>query len=258
MIRGTRPWRALAIAVLCASFTPHLAVAQGEIFERGNQLYQEGDFSGAIAAYEAVLTAGYESADLYYNLGNAHFKAGSLGQAILHWEKARLRAPGDPDILANLELARSLTVDEVEPLSRFWLISVVSWWVGLLPRALLISIVSATWLATVGGAVVRILARRSDVRWIGGWVAGLAGAALLVFGTNLVVRELGIGQPELAVVLAREVPVRSAPAEDDDLTLFRVHEGTRVRIDQRTGEWAEIVLEDGKVGWVPADVMGVI
>jgi uncharacterized protein YgiM (DUF1202 family) len=49
--------------------------------------------------------------------------------------------------------------------------------------------------------------------------------------------------------------VRSAPADQDDLTLFEIHEGTRVRIDERAGEWAEVVLDDGKVGWVPADVL---
>jgi len=78
---------------------------------------------------------------------------------------------------------------------------------------------------------------------------------VVVFGTNLLVRELGIGQPERAVVLAAAVQVRAAPAEDDDLTLFEIHEGTRVRVEQRTGTWAEVVLDDGKVGWVPAEVM---
>jgi SH3-like domain-containing protein len=73
-----------------------------------------------------------------------------------------------------------------------------------------------------------------------------------VFGTNLAVRELGLGRPERGIVLADEVAVRSAPSDDDDLVLFEIHEGTRVRIDRRAGEWAEIVLDDGKVGWVPA------
>ena len=58
--------------------------------------------------------------------------------------------------------------------------------------------------------------------------------------------------------MAEAVAVRSAPAQDDDLTLFEIHEGTRVRLDQRTGEWAEVVLDDGKVGWVPLDVMEII
>ncbi len=255
-----RPVGATSFAVaLCALLAlPAHGHAQGEIFERGNQLYQEGDYAGAIEAYEAVLAAGYESADLHYNLGNAHFKAGSLGRAILEWEKARLRAPADPDVLANLELARSLTADEVEPLPRFWLLSLVSWWIGLLPRGALLLIVGGAWLAAAGGGALRILARGSALRRVGTWATLSGAAVLLVFGTTLVIRELGLGRPTLAVILSPETPVRSAPADDDDLTLFQVHEGTRVRVDQRTGDWAEIVLEDGKVGWVPTGVMGLV
>jgi hypothetical protein len=29
-------------------------------------------------------------------------------------------------------------------------------------------------------------------------------------------------------------------------------------MDERTGEWVEIVLADGKVGWVKQDVLGII
>jgi hypothetical protein len=105
---------------------------------------------------------------------------------------------------------------------------------------------------------VRTLVRRDDVRRVGGWTATLAGVVVLVLGVNLFVRELGLGRDERGVILADVVPVRSAPAEQDDLMLFEIHEGTLVRIDQRAGDWAEVVLEDGKVGWVPADVMGVI
>lgn len=250
--------RAAPILVLLLGVAAGGARAQEEIFQRGNQLYQEADYVAAIGAYEAVLSAGFESADLYYNLGNAHFKNGNLGEAILAWERARVRAPADPDVQANLELARSLTTDAVEPLSRFWLFSALSWWVGLLPRGALVAIVAAGWIALTGGVVVRILARREELGRVAGWIA-LSGAVVVVLlGVNLVGRELGIGQPERAVILANAVPVRSAPAEDDDLTLFEVHEGTLVRIDQRAGAWAEVVLEDGKVGWIPADVMEVI
>jgi len=246
----------LALTALLA--VPHQARAQDEIFERGNQLYQQGDFAGAVEAYEAVRSAGFESADLHYNLGNAYFKAGELGRSILEWERALALAPGDPDATANLELARSVTADAVEPLPRFWLFTALSWWVGLLPRGLLIALVAGAWLVACGGVVLRVWARGPDARRLATWLAAVAAAVVLVFGTNLAARELRIGQPERGVILAASVPVRSAPAEEDDLTLFEIHEGTRVRIDQRTGEWAEVVLDDGKVGWVPADVFEVI
>ena len=81
---------------------------------------------------------------------------------------------------------------------------------------------------------------------------------MVVLGSNLALREFGVGQAERGVILAEAVWVRSAPTDDDDLTVFEVHEGTRVRIDQRTEQWAEIVLDDGKVGWVPVGAMEAI
>ena len=251
-----RVW--LTVLAASASLASSSAHAQEEIFERGNLMYQEADYAGAIEAYEAVLSAGFESADLHYNLGNAYFKGGDLGRSILEWERALLRAPDDPDIGANLDLARSLTADAVEPLPRFWLFSAVWWWVRLFPRQFLIIVVAVGWLSVAGGAVTRVLARTPEAARLGGWVASAGAVVVVLLGANLAARELKIGQPERGVILAEAVAVRSAPADDDDLTLFEVHEGTRVRIDQRAGVWAEVVLEDGKVGWVPLDVMGVI
>jgi tetratricopeptide (TPR) repeat protein len=247
------------LALLAATLASSRALsAQGELFEQANQLYQREDFQGAIDAYEAVLASGWESAAVHYNLGNAYFRVGELGRSILEWERALALSPGDADALANLELARSLTVDAVQPLPRFWLFDVVSWWVWLIPRGLLLGLVGAAWVAVAGGAVLRTLARGAEASRWGMRIAVASAVVALVLGANVAVRELGIAQPERAVILADAVPVRAAPADADDLTLFEIHEGTRVRIDRRAGEWAEIVLEDGKVGWVPAEVLEAI
>jgi len=250
--------RMLLVALMGLGLASRPGLAQQEIFERGNQLYQSGDYPAAVEAYEAVLASGFESRDLHYNLGNAYFKSGELGRSILSWERALALEPGAQDAQANLELARSLTADDIEPLPRFWLLSVLSWWVNMLPTTLLVVGVGGGWLALAFGLGLRILGRGAGARRAGGGLA-LGGLALVVLlGANLAVRELGIGQPERGVILAEVVPVRSAPTADDDLTVFEVHEGTRVRVDQRTEQWAEIVLEDGKVGWIPVDAMGII
>jgi len=246
--------RATLVATVIAGVLAPAAQAQEEIFQQGNQRYQEGDFTGAVEAYEAVRAAGYESAELHYNLGNAYFKAGDLGRSILEWERALVLDPGDEDTVANLELARSLTADAVVPLPRFWLLSAISWWVRLLPRGVLLLLIAGAWLATGVGVVTRIWSRSPELQRAASWLAVTGAVVAVVFGTNLFVRELGIGRPERAVILDSAVQVRSAPAEDDDLTLFEIHEGTRVSVEQRTGTWAEVVLDDGKVGWVPVDV----
>jgi len=222
-----------------------------DLFQEANRLYQESRFQEARNTYLQVLESGYESKDLYYNLGNAHFKSGELGRSILSYERALRLDPGDADTRANLELARSLTTDAIEPMPRFWLLSAMDWWVNLLPRSVLITLVALTWLSITGGLSFRILGRGPRAGPLANWLMIGGGAGLLLLGSTLLAREEMLGGTEWGIVLAQEVAVQSAPSPEDDLTLFRVHEGTKVRLDQRTEEWSEVVLEDGRVGWVP-------
>ncbi len=203
-------------------------------------------------AYQAILQSGFESPDLFYNLGNAYFKTGDLGRSILNYEKALRLRPRDPDTQANLELARSITADEIEPLPRFWVLSAVAWWVELFPRRGLALTVALAYLFGGGGLCVRILSQGPGPRRIGSWVAAGAGLGLLLFGTTLLAREGALGGADWGIILVEEVAVQSAPSEEDDLTLFHVHEGTKVRLDKTTDLWSEIVLEDGRVGWIPS------
>ena len=244
----------LLAAVVCAGlFYPALATGQEAFFDEGNQRYQAGDFGGAIDSYARVLANGLESGELYYNLGNAYFKQGRLGPAILYYERARRLMPGDDDLRANLELARSLTADDIEPLPEFWLFRAVGWWVALLPRPALVWLVALAWLTAMAAMVGVILAPQTAVAVWGRRTALASGAVVLVFGLNLAVRELGIGAAEEAVIMVAETEVQSAPSGDSALRIFTVHEGTKVRIDRRSDVWIEIVLEDGKVGWIRAE-----
>ena len=133
----------LMLSSVVLSMAAGSATGQEEIVARGNQAYEAGEYGTAVEAYEAVNSAGFTSAGLEFNLGNAYFKTGDLARSILHWERALSLSPGDADTRANLELARSLTVDAVEPLPTFWAFSAADWWVRLLPRPILIASVAS-------------------------------------------------------------------------------------------------------------------
>lgn len=244
----------LAFAGVGGQEAPERSTDPTTLFHEGNRLYQEGDFSGALESFQAVLDAGFESGDLFYNLGNAYFKAGDLGRSILSYERALRLQPRDPDTRANLELASSLTADEVEPLPTFWVLSALSWWTNLLPRGWLLGTVAFSYLLVALGLCTRILAPHRRLAGAGTWLLLAGGIGLLLLGSTLLGREGHLMRADWGIILAEEVSVQSAPSEDDDLTLFRVHEGTKVRVDQKTESWSEIVLEDGKVGWVPSNV----
>src|SRR5205814_513210 len=91
---------------------PHTA------FYQGNAAYKAGDYAGAAGAYERLLNAGLASGPLYFNLGNAYFKNGHVGQAILNFERAHRLMPRDPDVRANLAYAAEIAKDipEASPL----------------------------------------------------------------------------------------------------------------------------------------------
>ncbi len=253
---------ARALIAVGALFLPVLSAplsAQRALFDEGNRLYQEGDFSAAAGSYRAVLEGGFESAEVYYNLGNAHFRLGDVAQAVLNYERAARLDPANEDVRANLVLVTQMLQDRIEPLPRFWVLSVFEWWMALVPREWLVGAVAVCYIVLGLTAVLLVLGRSGGRRAAALRRLAYAGAvATLVLGGTLLVRETGWAVPEQAVVMAAEARVLSAPSEEGGLTVFTLHEGTRVRIDRRAGEWAEIVLADGKVGWLPLAVLEVV
>jgi Tetratricopeptide repeat/Bacterial SH3 domain len=250
---GTR----LFLILIMATATLPAGRQQG-FFEEGNQQYSAGDYAGAVESYKKIIDAGMASGEVYYNLGNAYFRLGDLGRATLFYERALRERPGDPDTLANLELVRSVAVDDIAPLPRFWVLRVVEWWVHLIPRAVLIAIV-ATAYGMAGAAVITLLLTRSAPlhRWTR-HILATSVVVLVLSATNLLVRELRIGESVQGVVLAAEADAQSAPSDDRSLQVFTIHAGTTVRVEQESGEWAEIVLQDGQVGWIKRDAIEII
>ena len=102
-----------------------------ELMLRANNAYSQGHFAEAVDCYNAVLNAGYQSADLYYNLGNAHYRLDEYGLAILNYERALRLKPNFRDARQNLDLANSKTEEEIPPLPEIflaqWAHKVVSW-----------------------------------------------------------------------------------------------------------------------------------
>ncbi len=245
-------------ASVSATPLPAAQIDARSVFEEGNRLYREADYEGALRQYQIILDSGRESGQLYYNVGNCYFKLGDLGRSILNYERALRLRPRDADARANLELARSLIADDVTPLPRFWFLRFVNWWTHLIPRSLLLPSLALAYVGTTLCMIATVLTRRTQIeRWTRR-IAIVFGCVCLLLAINLAVVELGVGKSPHAVILVDEAFVQSAPSDDRSLQLFSIHEGTKVRIDQRSGAWAEVVLADGKVGWVKAEVLGII
>ena len=92
---------------LVAAETP----ADPQTMMAANNLYEAGYYAEAAQIYEELIAQGVEDSALFYNLGNAYFQQGDLGRAVLNFQRAAQLDPRDPDIRANLELARAQAVE---------------------------------------------------------------------------------------------------------------------------------------------------
>src|SRR6478735_9024230 len=80
--------------------------ADESAFATANKAYSENRFQDAADGYQNLLRSGHWNANLFYDLGNARYRLGDFGQAILNYERALAVEPRHPEADANLRLAR--------------------------------------------------------------------------------------------------------------------------------------------------------
>jgi len=250
--RDNRWFRALASVlpgvVLLTAFLS--AGPEERLFEEGNQLYLQGDFQGAAAKYHQIEAREKVSPELFYNLGNCYYKMQQTGKAVLYYERALRLDPGDEDISANLDTANQAIVDRIVPPEEFQFSRLLERAIFFVPSpALESTAMIAYYLAALLGVLLIIRkpadrARRMILRFL---TVSLTLLSLSLMNAGLQWYERS-NRVE-AVIMAREASVLSAP-EADSAKVFTLHEGTKVRLGQHSGEWMEIILVDGKVGWV--------
>ncbi len=106
--------RLTALLVLLAILLPGLAILFGHssargaqaAFDRADRALASGHYSQATQDYQQIIARNGYSAPLLFNLGNAFYREGKWGWAILSYERALWLSPRDPDVAANLQLAR--------------------------------------------------------------------------------------------------------------------------------------------------------
>ncbi|MBQ9387015.1 MAG: SH3 domain-containing protein [Bacteroidaceae bacterium] len=220
--------------------------------------YIQGDYLTAIGIYESIIENQGVNATLYMNLGNCWLKRDEVAKAILNYERAYLIDPSDPDIRFNLELARTKTVDKVNPVNQLF---IVVWFKKMLSLldvdgwAVLTVIMFAMAIILTG---IFLLSRKTGARKISFSFSAfflLLSILSFIFATT----QMGnIRNRDTAIIMSPSVTVKSTPSSGGT-DLFIIHEGRKVKIlDSSMKEWVEIRLEDGNTGWVPVNVMEII
>ncbi len=217
-------------------------------FRKGNQAMQSEHYEEAVQQYESLLSQGFEHPDLYYNLGNAYYRLGLIGKAVWAYEKGRQFAPRDPDINYNLELVNARIPDRIElPETLF----ILQWYRVFKHQFTLGDLLTLGSGLLVLSAVFFLLRVRFPRKssWLLSVSIFVGIVSLGIHGVALD-KYWELTDSQEAVVVEPEILAYSAPLERPETVQFKLHEGTKIEITQTQPGWVEIILLDGKKGWV--------
>ena len=218
------------------------------IFQTANEAYSAGDYAEAIAGYESILEdrTHFESE---YNLGNAYYKMRDWGSAILHYERAAQLSPSNPDVRTNLILANAQIKDRIESLPSNGILDIWDRIVAPGRFKLWMIIMAFGWILGFGALAWRVWETRLENRRI----LGTSAAALLSLGLITMLLAWSTSQriesSKSAIITVSETPIRNEPGTNG-MTLFMLHEGTKVTVMERQGEHWEVQLANGNTGWI--------
>ena len=222
------------------------------MMQQGNDYYQNKQYERAVESYSKLVDEGYSGTSLFYNLGNAYYREGKIGYAILYYRKALKLSPGDDDVQHNLAIANLKTVDKIDTLPQFFLFQ---WWESLLA---VFSLSGWTYLAYAFYIMLLLsiglyffvkngkLQKYLFFSGSGSLLLLIITSVLLVVNLN---RQLNIKN---GVIISSIVNVKVSPdATSNDA--FIIHEGLTVREEDSVDNWIKIRLDDGKEGWMPKE-----
>ena len=242
MVGLKHAWRIILILGTIGSWG--LCAEVDDLYQRGLEAYRNGQWNLTIQEFSSLLQRGYESPVLYYNLGNAYFRADNVAGAVWAYSKALQLDPTDKDARYNLSLTNLKVKDRIEQPDIPFFIQIYrsirghftpGSWVRLV--SLLLLVLSAVYLA----------ARFFSSRYLNGIV--VAGTVLALLLSLISVDSIITTRKTMeGIVYSEVVDVYSAPS-DRSVKLFELHEGLKVTILDHSNEWYQIELLDGKSGW---------
>lgn len=234
-----------ALAVFCFGLSNGLADDESPAtFDAANLLYEKGNFSEAVVAYEKLINEGTRTSALLFNTGNACFKTDQIGLAVAFWLQAEALDPRNNRIQINLEFARESVTGGATPvplwpeqlkvltLNEWAVIALGSFWIFFCCLAL------GVWKPKLR-ATLRV-------------PVALSGVGLVVVTTLLIITTKDRSDTISAVVTKPEAVVRFGPLPESQ-SAFVARDGSEFRVTDRKDGWLRVEDSTGREGWLTAD-----
>ena len=226
------------------------AVTPSEMKTQADSAYARADYETAVKLYGELAEQNL-TADVCYNLGCAYYRIDDIAHSVLWFERALKLSPSDKEVLFNLEMARTKTIDKIIPQHEFILFTyfhqVTSWfslrtWTTIALLSFVLMLVSLLVFWASGSVTTRKFTFSSAVVLL----------LLCILSNVCATQQRTFKQTHTSgIITSPAVTVKSTPADNGN-DLFVLHEGSKVEIlDSSLKEWCEVSIADGKVGWIP-------
>ncbi len=224
------------------------AINADSLFVQGNRYFEDEKFARSARTFERLLSS-IEHGDLYYNLGNAYYRLGEVGFAVWAYEKGLQFDPRNNDIRHNLDLTNTRVKDRIEVPGGFVLVD----WYRSFKNAITVNdllLWGSSFLLLLG-----LVYALGQFKFIGQTMMSRLQTIFVVLTilTHIICLDKfwDVTGIEEGVIISQTVNVYSVPAVRDEMIVFKIHEGLKAEITQSQDSWVEIILLDGKKGWIP-------
>jgi tetratricopeptide (TPR) repeat protein len=219
------------------------------LIDSANSAYAKNDYNKAIRLYESIIAKGVEAPEIYFNLGNAYYKANNLAFAILNYERAVKLNPDNEDFNFNLKLANQKIEDKISTAPELYLTQWKNGLVNLLTEkgwselCILFIILSLIFFA------IYVSVQKRSLKQLGFFCGTiLIFSSIITFFIAQHKYYLTINS-DTAIITSAAITVTGSPSEKG-IKLFILHEGAKVNIVQEDAGWVEIKIANGNVGWI--------
>ena len=224
-----------------------------ELFHEANDLFINKEYKKSIELYEKIISKGQENSTVFYNLGNAYYRLGNIGHAIWAYKHAKKFSPRDKDIIHNLKMVEAKKIDRINSPPLFIvhdfyrkIKSSMTMSESILLGGILFFIFSLLWIKQIFSGKKNVLSKSIFQILL-----------TVIITVHSVILDMAFERKKISneAIIVGKSDAQSGPFLGDNKILFQINEGSVVEVLEEKNNWSEIILIDGKKGWVLSNAL---
>ena len=228
-------------------------IEYNKLFDEANNFFIKENYKESIEIYELIIESGLENSAVFYNLGNSYYRLKDIGQAIWAYRNANRLSPRDKDIAHNLKIAEANKIDRINSPPLFIihdfyrkLKSSITIFELVLLGGILFFILSLIWIKRSFSEKKNGLSKN---------IFQILLALIIIVHVFIMDMIFEMKQISNEAIIIEKIEAQSGPFFGDNKVLFQINKGSVVEVLEEKNNWSEIILIDGKKGWVLSNTL---